>query len=216
MSAVAIDVLAERLAHGAAALGLVLSSAQRDALLAYLTLIDKWNRVHNLTAVREPARMLALHLLDCLAVVPHLDNGAKRLLDVGTGGGLPGICIAIARPDLTVTMLDAVQKKTAFVRQAIGELGLANADVVTARVESYRPEVPFDIVISRAFADLADFASGAGHLLATGGRLLAMKGVDPVDEIARLDGAWQTRRIALAVPQLDAQRQLIVLTRPPA
>lgn len=203
--------LAPRLQAGIAALGLSLNPQQQQQLLDYIALLHKWNKVYNLTAVREPERMLGLHILDSLSLIPHLGD-AKTVLDVGTGGGLPGICIAVARPDLTVVMLDSLQKKTTFVRQAIGALGLTNASVVCDRVEAFRPAQPFDVVTSRAFAELSDFVKGAGHLLRAGGRMLAMKGVHPHEEIARLPATHAARQvIALHVPEVDAHRHLVVV-----
>lgn len=207
--------LALRLQAGVTALGLSLSQQQQQQLLDYIALLDKWNKVYNLTAVREPERMLGLHILDSLSMVPHLGQ-AKTVLDVGTGGGLPGICIAVARPDLTVVMLDSLQKKTTFVRQAIGALGLTNASVVCERVEAFRPAQPFDVVTSRAFAELSDFVKGAGHLMRPGGRMLAMKGVYPHDEIARAFSSPEASHKVvdvhtLNVPQVDGQRHLVVI-----
>lgn len=212
--------LAQRLHAGLVALNLPLNAHQQQQLLDYIALLDKWNKVYNLTAVREPERMLGLHILDSLSLVPHLPpvrasdgaNGAVRLLDVGTGGGLPGICLAVARPDITVVMLDSLQKKTTFVRQAIGALGLSNASVVCERVEAFKPDARFDVVTSRAFAELSDFVKGAGHLLGSGGRMLAMKGVYPHDEIARLPGSYTARHvIPLRVPEVDGHRHLVVV-----
>jgi 16S rRNA (guanine527-N7)-methyltransferase len=207
--------LAPRLQAGITALGLSLSQQQQQQLLDYIALLDKWNKVYNLTAVREPERMLGLHILDSLSMVPHLGQ-AKTVLDVGTGGGLPGICIAVARPDLNVVMLDSLQKKTTFVRQAIGALGLTNASVVCERVEAFRPAQPFDVVTSRAFAELSDFVKGAGHLIRPGGRMLAMKGVYPHDEIARAFSSPEASHKVvdvhtLNVPQVDGQRHLVVI-----
>lgn len=207
------------LADGLQALKLSLSGEQQQQLLDYVALLAKWNKVYNLTAVREPQRMIGLHILDSLSIVPHLSvNGGaltgRRLLDVGSGGGLPGICVAIAVPGLAVTMLDSIQKKTTFVHQAIGELRLSNAGVVCERVEKFQPEKHFDIVTSRAFAELADFVSGAAHLLADDGVMLAMKGVHPHDEIARLPKTHRvTRVIPLTVPQVDATRHLVCIEK---
>ncbi len=199
------------LADGIKTLGLSLSVTQQEKLLAYVALLDKWNKVYNLTAVREPARMIGLHILDSLSLVAHLQN-AKSILDVGSGGGLPGICIAIAAPTIEVVMLDSLQKKTTFVRQAIGELGLTNASVVCERVEAWQPATKFDVVTSRAFAELADFVNGAAHLVAPVGRMLAMKGVYPHDEIARLPASHRVVEvIALDVPQIDGKRHLVVM-----
>jgi 16S rRNA (guanine527-N7)-methyltransferase len=200
---------AEVLAEGCAALGLDLSPVQQARLLQYLALLQKWNRVYNLTAIRDESKLVSHHLLDSLAVVPHLRG--RRVLDVGTGAGLPGIAIAVARPDLEVVMLDSNHKKLAFVTQAIGELGLANATVERTRVEQWHPAAGFDTVISRAFAELPDFARLAGHLLAPGGRLLAMKGLHPHEEIAALSEGFTCEQVlTLDVPGVEA-RHLVVL-----
>ena len=200
-----------RLAEGLAAMELALDAAGQAKLVAYLRLIEKWNKVHNLTAVREPGQMVVLHLLDSLSVLPHV-AGAKTLLDVGTGAGLPGIPLAIARPDLAVTLLDASHKKATFLRQAKAELGLANVQVACERVENWHPPASFDVVVSRAFAELADFVTQAGHLVAPGGAMLAMKGLHPFDEIARVPPTHRVENVvALRVPSLDAQRHLVLL-----
>jgi 16S rRNA (guanine527-N7)-methyltransferase len=205
--------LAQLLAEGIDQLGLTLDAAQQDKLLAYVALLAKWNKVYNLTAVREPERMIGLHILDSLSLVPHLHE-AKSMLDVGSGGGLPGICVAIALPILEVVMLDSLQKKTTFVRQAIGELGLTNASVQCERVEHFQPARKFDVVTSRAFAELADFVSGASRLVASGGRMLAMKGVYPHDEIARIPSVMQVVEVVtLDVPQIEGQRNLVILEK---
>jgi len=203
--------LAGALSSGIEQLHMAMSPEQQQQLLAYVALLDKWNKVYNLTAVREPARMIGLHLLDSLALVPHLGQ-AKSILDVGSGGGLPGICLAIAAPMLEVVMLDSLQKKTTFIRQAIGELELRNASVVCERVEAFQPPHRFDLVTSRAFAELADFVRSAAHLIAPGGKLLAMKGLYPHDELARLpDGIRVVDVVELHVPQVDGKRHLVIL-----
>jgi 16S rRNA (guanine527-N7)-methyltransferase len=200
-----------RLAEGLAAMGIALDAAAQAKLVAYLRLIEKWNKVHNLTAVREPEQMVVLHLLDSLAVLAHV-AGAKTLVDVGAGAGLPGIPLAIARADLAVTLLDASHKKATFLRQAKAELDLVNVEVACERVEKWHPPSPFDIVVSRAFAELADFVEQAGHLVAPGGTMLAMKGVHPFEEIAKLPATYRVENVvALRVPSLDAQRHLVLL-----
>ena len=205
--------LAERLATGLVELGVDLPAAIQTRLLDYVALLEKWNKVHNLTAVRDPQQMVSQHLLDSLAVLPVLAN-PKTLLDVGSGGGLPGIPLAIARTHMAVTLLDSNHKKAAFLRQAKAELGLANIDVVCERVEAWQPVKKFDAVVSRAFADLAEFVAQAGHLVAPDGVLLAMKGVYPFEEIARLPDAFQVCEIvALKVPQLAAERHLVVVKK---
>ncbi|MBU4500273.1 MAG: 16S rRNA (guanine(527)-N(7))-methyltransferase RsmG [Gammaproteobacteria bacterium] len=202
--------LATQLAAGVAALDLVLPAGAEAKLLAYLALLDKWNRVYNLTAVRDPERMVSHHLLDSLAAVPLFQ--AESVLDVGSGGGLPGIPLAIARPELQVTVIDSIAKKTAFLLQAKSELGLANLNVVTRRVEDFHPPAGFDVITSRAFSDLKEFVTLTRHLLMPGGRWLAMKGLIPHEEIATLPG-WVrvSANHELRVPGLEASRHLIVL-----
>ena len=205
------------LESGLAQMGLELCQDAQTNLLRYVALLDKWNKIYNLTAVRDPERMIGLHILDSLSVLPQIE-GRNNVLDVGTGGGLPGLPIAIAlsgsAPDVRVTMLDTIAKKTTFVRHVIGELGLANAEVVTDRVEQYHPLHSFDVVVSRAFAELKDFVEVAGHLCAEDGRMFAMKGVHPFDEIARLPkGFVMENIIPLQVPQVDGQRHLVVIKK---
>lgn len=203
--------LETRLAEGLAAMGLDLDADRQAKLVAYLHLLEKWNKVHNLTAIREPAKMVVLHLLDSLAVLPHVGL-ARTLLDVGTGAGLPGIPLAVARPSLAVSLLDANHKKATFLRQAKGELALDNVQVICERVETWRPGAAFDIVVSRAFADLALFVSQAGHLVAPGGTMLAMKGVNPREELAGIPPTHRVENVVeLHVPMLDAQRHLVFL-----
>jgi 16S rRNA (guanine527-N7)-methyltransferase len=211
------DTLAAMLDEGARALKVDLTDTQSAKLLDYVALLAKWNAVYNLTAIRDPRQMLIQHILDSLSIVPHLaGRGRSSLsaLDVGSGGGLPGIVLAIALPDWRVALNDIVQKKTAFQAQAKAELGLANLSVVTGRVEMLRPgvEVPekFDVIVSRAFAELADFVTLARHLVAENGAIWAMKGVRPDAEIARLPaGAEAKQIIRLEVPSLDAERHLV-------
>ncbi len=203
--------LEEQVAAGLDAMGIDVPAAARERLVAHLELIAKWNRIHNLTAVRETAQMVVLHLLDSLAVLPHV-AGASALLDVGSGAGLPGIPIAIAQPRTRVTLLDSSHKKCAFLQQAKTELALDNVAVVCDRVENWKPGAQFDAVISRAFADLADFVAQAQHLVAPGGRLIAMKGVYPFDEIAKVPASHRVAQVLeLAVPQLEARRHLVVV-----
>lgn len=208
------DGLARMLKEGAHALSLDLNERQHEQLLDYVALLAKWNAVYNLTAIRDPRQMMIQHILDSLSILPHLPSRENAtVLDVGSGGGLPGIVLAIARPDWRVTLNDIVQKKSAFQSQAKAELGLANLAVVTGRVESLRPgvEVPkkFDLIVSRAFAELSDFVTLARHLVADGGAIWAMKGVRPDGEIERLpEGARAVKTIRLVVPMLDAERHL--------
>ena len=204
--------LQEQLAAGVAALGLTLPEGADARLLAYLTLLDKWNRVYNLTAVRDTERMVSHHLLDSLAAVPFFKG--ETVLDVGSGGGLPGIPLAIARPELQVTLIDSIAKKTAFLLQAKAELGLINLKVVTGRVEDFQPDSTFDVITSRAFSDLKEFVTLTRHLLKPAGRWLAMKGLMPHEEIANLpDWVKVSANHELAVPGLEASRHMIVLER---
>ena len=203
--------LAERIRAGIGTMGLQLPHDAPEALARYLELIAKWNRVHNLTAVRETGQMVVLHVLDSLSLLPHLD-GVKTLLDVGSGPGLPGIPVAIARPEIAVTLLDASHKKAAFLEQARVELALANVSVVCERVEGWKTERRFDAVVSRAFADLVDFVGQAQHLVAPGGTLIAMKGVHPFEELARVPATHRVSRVLeISVPSLEAKRHLVFL-----
>jgi 16S rRNA (guanine527-N7)-methyltransferase len=200
------------LSAGLQGLGLPLSAVVQDKLLAYARLVEKWNRVYNLTAVREAERIVSLHLLDSLAVARYLEGDS--LLDVGSGAGLPGIPLALARPELAVTLLEANHKKAAFLKQAAIEIGLPNVDVVNARVEDWKAPRLYDVVISRAFSDLADFVTLAGRHVAEGGALAAMKGVYPFEELAQLPAPYELgAAIALNVPGLDAERHLILVRR---
>jgi len=207
----------DTLGEGLRSLGVALPAGVHARIDAYLALLAKWNRTYNLTAIREPVRMVTHHVLDSLAVLPALDRlapraTATRLLDVGSGGGLPGIPLALARPAWQITLSESNQKKAAFLTQATIELGLANVEVELGRVEDMRAAAPFDIVISRAFADLATFAATSARHLATGGVLVAMKGTDPVDERAALPtNVDAVETIALRVPGLDAARHLVVM-----
>lgn len=217
------------LARGLAELGLVLSAEQTSQLLEYLRLIQKWNKVYNLTAVRDPADMLTHHVLDSLSVIEPLrrhlakrraacvasDAASKRagpewqLLDVGSGAGLPGVVIAICCPEVAVSCVDTVAKKTAFVQQAALSLKLPNLQGIHARVESLTQ--PFDVISSRAFASLQDFTAWSSGALAEGGVWMAMKGKHPGDELAQLNGAHVFHVEQLRVPGLDAERCLIWL-----
>jgi len=196
------------LAAGLAELGLALSAEQQNQLLAFRDLLLKWNKTYNLTALRDPAQAISHHLLDSLAILPHIGTGP--LLDVGSGGGLPGIPLAIAQPALAVTMVDTVQKKASFLQQAAIQLGLKNVTAHHARVEQMAGQYPQ--ISSRAFAELRLFTDLTRHLLAPGGRWLAMKGVRPDDEMATLPADIVVEQIIpLHVPGLDAERHLIIL-----
>ncbi|CAG4902921.1 16S rRNA (guanine(527)-N(7))-methyltransferase RsmG [Paraburkholderia saeva] len=212
------DLLSALLHEGVGELGLELTEPQLNKLLDYVALLAKWNAVYNLTAIRDPRQMLIQHILDSLSIVPHLaQRGPSSVLDVGSGGGLPGIVLAIVMPDWAVTLNDIVHKKTAFQAQAKAELGLSNLSVVTGRVETLRPgvEVPakFDVIVSRAFAELSDFVTLARHLVADRGAIWAMKGIRPEGEIERLPERARVQQIIrLKVPSLDAERHLIEVT----
>lgn len=206
--------LADSLRDGLGRLGgSALDDAQIESLLRYLDLLARWNRTYNLTAVRDPAAMVTRHLLDSLAILPWVPEG--RLLDAGSGAGLPGLPLAIARPQLEVTLLDSAGKKVRFLSQACRELGLANVTPVQARLESYLPALEFQAVVSRAFASLADFARAARHLAGTA-HLLAMKGRYPGDELAALPSWLRIESIEpLAVPGLQEDRHLVIMSVSP-
>ncbi|MBS1142337.1 MAG: rRNA m(7)G-527 methyltransferase [Proteobacteria bacterium] len=196
------------LASGLAALDITLPGEAQSKLLAFRDLLLKWNKTYNLTALRDPAQAISHHLLDSLAILPHVGPG--NLLDVGSGGGLPGIPLAIAKPELSVSMVDTVQKKTTFLQQAVIELALRNVTVYHARVEEMQGQ--YAQISSRAFAEIGLFISLTRHLLAPNGRWLAMKGVRPDDEIKALPADITVEAIIpLSVPGLDAERHLIIL-----
>jgi 16S rRNA (guanine527-N7)-methyltransferase len=201
------------LGEGIAAMRLDVNPAQQDKLMDYLALMFKWNAVYNLTSLRDPMQMVTHHLLDSLAAVPAFAT-AHNVLDVGSGGGLPGIVLAIVRPDMKVSMIDTVHKKTAFLTQVKAELGLVNVTVYTARVEQLEVSDKFDVITSRAFADLSDFVNWSCHLLADGGRYIALKGVAPKDEQERLPAEWKVAGLEpLQVPRLGAERHLVFIER---
>lgn len=207
------DTLADVLAQGIGELKLDFDHKQHEQLLDYLGLLFKWNSVYNLTSVRDPMQMATLHILDSLAAVPAFEH-AQNVLDVGAGGGLPGIVLAIARPDVKVSLVDTVHKKTAFLTQVKAELGLSNVTVYTARVEQLQVPELFDTITSRAFADLSDFVNWSGHLLADGGRFIALKGTAPQDEQERVPAEWRVAKLEpLQVPGLQAERHLVFIER---
>lgn len=202
-----MDSCDDILVAGLAELSLDLNTSQIERLLAFIALIEKWNKAYNLTAVRERQAMVALHLLDSVAILPHLQG--LRIADIGTGAGLPGIPLAICRPDWEFVLLDANSKKTRFVQQAILELKLPNVQVQHQRVELFQPKQPFDTVVSRAFAAMPDILNLCRHLLAPQGWLVAMKGQAPHDELSEL--ALQYDVIPVRVPGIDAERCLVRL-----
>ncbi len=197
---------AERLAAGIMEMDLDISAEKQKKLLDYIGLLQKWNKVYNLTAIRDPLEMVTLHLLDSLSVLPYIK--AKNLLDVGSGGGLPGIVLAICLPELQVTTIDAVQKKAIFMRHVKGELRLSNLEVLHVRVEDFQPREKFELIISRAFSEIALFIKLTRHLLAANGKWLAMKGSVPHQELA---GVVTNKTYPLAIAGLEAERHLIVI-----
>ena len=201
------------LAEGIKALPLSLDDAQIDQMIAYLALLSKWNSVYNLTSIREPKEMVKQHVLDSLSAAPAFKD-AKNVLDVGAGGGLPGMILAITYPAVRISMIDTVSKKTAFLIQAKTELGLKNVTVHTGRVEALAVNEKFDVITSRAFSELCNFINWSGHLLAEGGQFIAMKGVAPDQEIERMPEGWQVQSLqALSVPGMDAERHLVFIKR---
>ncbi|MBB5216363.1 16S rRNA (guanine(527)-N(7))-methyltransferase RsmG [Parapusillimonas granuli] len=212
----------DRLQAAAASLHIGLDEAKGAALLKYLEQLQRWNKTYNLTALRDPDKMLVQHVFDSLAILPEVEqelykNTVKEplIVDVGSGAGLPGVVLAIMHPEWRVRCVDAVEKKMAFVRQAAGVLGLGNLKAMHGRIETL-PPFEADLVVSRAFASLLDFATLAGHHVASAGHLLAMKGQKPDDEIEALHSntEWRVERLApLSVPELDARRCLIWMSR---
>ena len=206
-----IDTLRPELAAGLEALGL--PAALATPLLAYLALLARWNATYNLTAIRDPRDMLAKHLLDSLAMQPFV-RGLRTLADLGTGPGLPGIPLAIATPALQVTLVESNGKKARFLREAARQLGLGNVQVAESRIEAFQPGTHFDAITARALASLPLILQLGGHLPGPGGRLLAMKGVVPDEEIAALPAGWRLAAVhPLRVPGLDAERHLVEVAR---
>ncbi len=205
--------LCNGLAHLSQAEGSVSPPDLLDPLLSYLALLGKWNRVYNLTAIQDPGDMVSQHMLDSLAVLPFIKS--PKVLDVGTGAGLPGIPLALARPDCEFTLLDSNAKKTRFVTQAVAELRLANVTVIQSRVEDFTPAERFTTVVSRAFASINDMLNRCGHLITADGVILAMKGRTPDQELVELQDAGLKFQLdgvyPLTVPGLDAQRHVAVL-----
>jgi 16S rRNA (guanine527-N7)-methyltransferase len=200
----------EQLGEGLARLGIQLTSQTVERLSAYVGLLGKWNRIYNLTAIREPGKIVSHHLLDSLAVLSHVN--ADTIADIGSGAGLPGIPIAVAKPDVRVVLVEVNHKKSAFLRQAMAELQLENVEVVTERAEKWQPSQRFGIVISRAFSDLASFVEIAGHLCRPDGVLLAMKGLYPHEELSQLPAEIKLQSVeTIDVPGLRAARHLVIM-----
>ena len=204
------QVLQQKLADGLSALPLELNTSVQHQLIDYLQLLVKWNRAYNLTAIRQPEQMVTRHLLDSLVVGPYLQG--PRILDVGTGAGLPGIPLALAYPDLQFTLLDSNGKKIRFVTQAVAELGLANVDVIQSRIEAFQPECRFDTITARAFASIEELIGQTTRLLVDKGQYLIMKGVYPVAEVEAMPEGYQVEAVhQLKVPALDAERHLLIV-----
>jgi 16S rRNA (guanine527-N7)-methyltransferase len=212
-----MSALQNKLQSGLLEMDLKIDAEKQGKLISYLLLIDKWNKVHNLTAIREPLEMVTLHLLDSLSVLPHVQALApKYLLDVGAGAGLPSIPLAICLPELQVTAIDSVAKKTSFMRQVKGELGLSNFQVEVGRVEALKKDVKFDVIISRAFSEIGLFVKLTKHLLVDKGLWLAMKGLVPVHEFEHQNfksaGVQVSKVEILKVAGLEAERHLVFLS----
>lgn len=209
------EALETRLTEGARSLGIALTPQQARALLTLVTELAEWNRKFNLTGIREPQEMVDKHLLDSLAVLPYLRG--LRIADIGTGAGFPGLPLAIVDPARRYTLVESIGKKAGFLLHVAGKLGLPNVEVVQGRSETLKPRVPFDGVVARALGSLSDFIRVAGHLIGRDGRLLAMKGRRPDDEIRALPGSWRVLAVhPLRVPGLEAERCLVELARVPS
>ncbi len=205
--------LEKRLTTGLEQLDLKISKEAVGKLIQFVTLLDKWNKVYNLSAIRDSVQMVDLHLLDSLSVVSFISG--ERILDVGTGAGIPGIPLALVCPDCHFVLLDSNGKKTRFIQQAVLELGLKNVEIINSRVENYHPDEPFVTIISRAFASLSDMLAGTTHLVAKGGLLLAMKGRLNEHEQSELPAGVEIEEtIQLTVPGVDAERHLIKVRLP--
>jgi 16S rRNA (guanine527-N7)-methyltransferase len=205
----AVDNLLEAIATGLEALDL--ASTESPRLAELLHLLARWNKTYNLTAIRIPADMVVRHVLDSAAVLPFLDG--QRILDAGAGAGFPGLPVAILRPSCQVLLLDGNAKKTRFMAHAIGTLKISNAQVANSRLEAYRADPAFDTVVSRALSTLTDFVRLCGHLVKPGGRLVAMKGRMPCEELDALPAGWQATTHPIDVPGLNAERHVVVMQR---
>lgn len=203
----------QELELGIKTLGLNYSSYQVEQLLAYLEMLQRWNKAYNLTAIREPIQMVRLHLLDSLAIHPFI-QGVKDIIDVGTGPGLPGIPLAILNPDINFTLLDSNGKKTRFLFQAINDLSLSNAREINQRVEKYQPENTFDIILSRAFSSISDMLYQCDHLVSNNGCFLAMKGKKPDSELSQITKDYKVVELSeVNVPKIDSERHLIKIIK---
>lgn len=202
----------QRLAAGAAEMGVRLSESQVEALWRYGALLRERNQHVNLTSIDSPEGVLTLHMLDSLSVAPHLGE-ARTVIDVGTGGGFPGVPLAVACPERHFTLIDGTQKKIRFVSEGLEALALSNATALAARAETLPRDSRFDVVVARAVTTLAELVHNAGRLLAPGGRLLAMKGRLPEEEVRALPRGWRADITRLRIPGLDAERHLVSLTR---
>ncbi len=201
-----------RLAEGAQTLGLSLDTEVRERLMTYLEIMGRWNRVFNLTAIRDPEEMVTRHVLDSLAVLPHLPAGT--VVDVGSGAGLPGIPLALVEPKRRLTLLDRSHKRIDFLTEVTAQLGLPDVALVCQRVEDYKPAAPYNVVIARAFASLHDIVTATDHLLAPNGVVVAMKGAFPTEEVAAISAPYRVAAAhVLHVPGLEAKRHLVVLAR---
>ena len=202
------DSLLARLQQGVEAMGLTASDLPLQDYLSYVELLVQWNSAYNLTAIRDPEKMLAYHILDSLSILPFIHG--DECLDIGTGAGLPGMILALAKPDTRWTLLDGNNKKIRFVQQAVITLNLKNVEVICSRIEKYKPEHCFSTIVSRAFTSLNDFYTCSRHLLVPGGSLLAMKGPDPENEISDLSAEVFSAKITLlSVPGVKAGRTLV-------
>ncbi len=201
-----------QLLAGMEVLGIPCTTEQQDLLLAYLDMLERWNQTYNLTAIRDPMQMINLHLLDSLAVQPHI-AGKKNLIDIGTGPGLPGIPLAIMNPEKKFTLLDSAGKKTRFLFQVRTELGLGNVLEVNTRAEAFVPDVRYDTVLSRAFSSLPDMLKTCQHLVNSDGCFLAMKGKLPESELSAIPKDYKVSDLCrLAIPNIDGERHLITIT----